>query len=692
MGFKSRKLFVGLISLAAVFAAYLLVTRLSDTAPIDIDAVSGPADGSVPAGRLDVDESSGDVGMVTDEVGVETVEMAEFITLNKQKQVERKFGFEKLLHEVDDEWEIEKPYMTIFRSNFKCHITAATGKVRVETTAGGKPQPKDATLTGNVVVHVLPEIGSDVKESFVYLDDVIYISEKSQFSTAGPVKFVSADAQMLGKGLELVYNEQAERLEFLRIKHLDSLRLKNSELPLSSSPNSQTASTEIKAEMRPGLASKTSGTQKSRQVKAAEEKGERYRCLFSKNVLIDSPEQLVFADELSINNILWSKGSEGKSANADVTGRTLAEPADAAAQTFASQKDQDSSIAEAGFATAKQAGDIVVTCDNGMLFAPMDSPIGVANFVRAKSKDVSIESRSAKSIDDANGRTTMVARRIDYYEDTDRIIFKGDCKFSMLKADSKSRQKYNLSAPRLTVDLFGKDAEKPSSASAGNIKHITANGGIVRLETLKMAMQKPTSAKGLPGELLEESLGGVKLKCVRFDYDPGQEVFLATGPGIIAVDNSKVPQPTKQVSKFSSKRPSYSIVRDFASLEYSSLTNQIVADNKSRRILIDYFPVYQNGYIEPVSAAASHIEARLTETGAGRFELSTLSATDGISYEEEGVQFEGERLFYNADESVITAWGDEVRPCLLNGAVVEALEYDLKAGKITTMIAGPGAF
>ena len=59
----------------------------------------------------------------------------------------------------------------------------------------------------------------------VYLDDVTFISDKSLFSTAGPVRFLSADVEMLGRGLELVYNEELERLEFFRVVNLQSLRL-----------------------------------------------------------------------------------------------------------------------------------------------------------------------------------------------------------------------------------------------------------------------------------------------------------------------------------------------------------------------------------------------------------------------------------------------------------------------------------
>ena len=84
--------------------------------------------------------------------------------------------------------------MKFFGDNFTCHLTGDMGNVQVEMV-GGKPNPKDAELLGNVVIHIEPEEGSDVEESFIYLDNMIFISEKSQISTDGPVKFISRSAR-----------------------------------------------------------------------------------------------------------------------------------------------------------------------------------------------------------------------------------------------------------------------------------------------------------------------------------------------------------------------------------------------------------------------------------------------------------------------------------------------------------------
>ena len=124
--------------------------------------------------------------------------------------------------------------MNVYEQDFKCYITADKGEVKIETIAD-KPTPKDATFTGNVVVHIVPNDSSDIKESHIYLDDIAFMSERSQLATAGPVRFISEDAQMLGTGLELVYNDQLERLELFRIVRLESLRIKSSQMAFLSS-------------------------------------------------------------------------------------------------------------------------------------------------------------------------------------------------------------------------------------------------------------------------------------------------------------------------------------------------------------------------------------------------------------------------------------------------------------------------
>jgi hypothetical protein len=693
MGANSRKLLIGLISLAAVLAVFLLYNLMSETPPIDSEMGAYLVDEGAESNAADFERQ---VGTIAD-VGVGTIRKAKYTRLNADKQLEREFGFDTLLHEEAEHWEIEKPYMNIFRSHFNCYITADKGRVQIED-ALGRPTPKDATLTGNVVIHIVPESSSGVKESFVYLDDVVYINDRSQFSTAGPVKFESPDAQMLGRGMEFVYNDQLNRLEYLRIIHLENLRIRTSSKASLFGPQQ----TELPTE--PVAAGVTQKQAADQSTKVAKHKSSvKYRCLFDKNVVINTPEQTVLTDRLSINNIVLSKASDTKS-------------------TKAKDTHLDTSIKPKGPTdeASKEFVDVVVTCDGGIFVSPMDAdaaseasmPIEPGPAVRGR--------QSAENPQDATGKTRFAAHRIDYCalsEDviasgpseltfyvndlidrqapqapvpvkvtaqrqalfqpaTNKVIFEGDCVCTMTRTEPNIRQEYSLAAPKITVNLAEDKTHKSSGPTAG-IEHVTANGGVVQLAVVK--------------ETEKELLGFTKLKCLRFDYDSTEKLCMATGPdGLIAADNSKIQEPREKVSKFALRRQCYAVVRGFDTMKYYLETNQIIADAEKQGIIIDYFPIIKGQQGPQTTVTTSHIEAPLYETDAGRIELASLSATGGFTYEEKDIEFQGSQAFYDAAKSLITAQGDKLQPCYLNGALADAIEYNLKTGRVKTKITGPG--
>ena len=215
----SRRFTIWLVSFLVVLVVYFIYNRLSRTPPIPTDA------SMTPAGQLaDVCDSNGKVGMVGD-VGVGVVKNARYTTLNAQKQVEREFGFRELLHQDGNDWEIEKPYMNIYRRSFRCAITGERANVAVEL-AGGRVTPKQGILTGNVIIRIRPQRKEGPGEMTIYLDDIAFSADKSLFSTAGPVELVSDNIKMTGTGMEIVYNGDDERLERLQITNLQSLRIK----------------------------------------------------------------------------------------------------------------------------------------------------------------------------------------------------------------------------------------------------------------------------------------------------------------------------------------------------------------------------------------------------------------------------------------------------------------------------------
>ncbi|MHC4167800.1 MAG: M56 family metallopeptidase, partial [Planctomycetota bacterium] len=145
------------------------------------------------------------------EVGLGTALKAKFITRDpKTKRRQSEFGFERLLHKAGDIWEIEKPYMNMYRRNSTCYITADEGQVEVETAAG-RTTTQEVTFSSNVVIHIVADGAGGVQESFLYLDNIAFLSDQSLLKTTGPFRFVSKDAQMQGTGLELIWNDQAAR-------------------------------------------------------------------------------------------------------------------------------------------------------------------------------------------------------------------------------------------------------------------------------------------------------------------------------------------------------------------------------------------------------------------------------------------------------------------------------------------------
>ena len=827
-----RKLVIGFVSLCVVLAAYLLYSRLSSSSSIDtgpeVDIIKAAAD----ANAVGFDSEIGKVG----DVGLGPVRKAKYITLNKKtNEVEREFGFEKLLNESRDIWDIEKPYMNIYRRNFKCYVTADNGKVQVET-AIGRTTPKDATFTSNVVVHIISGPPSDVKESFVYLDSIIFLSQRSLLSTAGPVKFVSEDILLNGTGLELIYSEQTERLEYFKITDLESLSIKGSpasmfapgnvrdEAPAEAAKN--TASQQPDEASLAGDTQKTEASAPDTRPQAGKEQGVYYKCTFSKNVLVNTPEQLVFAgDILCINDIFWSKASAGRPDDADAGaadgGETAAGTAEPGRQIADSTGETDVTAPEPAEPNVppEQLENIVVTCDNGFVVVPRDSARAQEDPAADQVEDAAPGTEHPGWLDDGTGRTRFLTRRIDYNVMTgdgvadglseltfyvgsasgadaneapvpvkvtarkganfshtsNKVVFKGDCLVTMPQSGLTEPKDITFTASEITVNLPEDRSKKPDMFAAGpaelvfympnstdinqgpvpvtvdaqkqarflaasnqivfegdsrcimlqedpnvlveymllseqiivdlpadsndslsgpaaGIKHLTASGDVVRLATTKTAKAEGAFAGQVQDANTARLLGGVELKCRRFDYDAVRQEILATGPGVIKLDNSKAPEPDEPVGRFSMRKPCLAFIDGFDTLTYFMRENRIVADvGSQQKLKMDYFPSVDGRYDEHVSAKASHVEALLYKVPGGQTEISTLTATGGIEYEDKGKQFIGSDLFYDHENAIIKVKGDESQPCYYNGVLVDGIIMDIRTDQVEAEIVGPGA-
>ena len=446
-----RKLLVGFVSLGVVFAAYVLYTGVSDTPVLETDSGAEFMESALDSNVGDFENNVGKIG----NIGIGTTQNAYFININKEtRALEREWGFEKLLHEARNFWDLEKPYVNVFEPAFTCYITADRGQVQVETAVGWTAA-KDATFSGNVVIHVLPKESSELKECYVYLDDISFLSEKSQISTAGPVEFVSDDFHMLGRGLEIIYNDQSDRLEFFRIVDLESLRMKGSQAAMFSSGETETPAETVAQAEQPDETVVAAGPEENAgqlpqdaQSLTEQKEGVFYKCVLSKNVRIDTPNELIFADQrILISDIFWSKDSMGLSGDA--------EPGDANdAKAVAAGGEEDHDVDPNGV-LADNAGDpnviaaasgdpnavgpapgdpnespdeaveIVVTCDNGLILVPTDTARDLDEYMQGSNEPEVSAGGRPEQIENDLERTVFLAPRIDYNAATGDVVADG---------------------------------------------------------------------------------------------------------------------------------------------------------------------------------------------------------------------------------------------------------------------------
>jgi len=706
VGSVFRRLLIWLVSLTLVAAAFMLYRRLSRSENVDFAVDDQYSQYVVDTNN---NQSGADAGIIGG-VGVNTLKMARWTDSSDDRTVRRVFGFAELLHKNGDQWAIEKPYMNVFRPDADFFITADHGRVTVENDAD-TTSPKDARLQGNVVIRILTKNTGSGGDLCIYLDDISFMGEQSKFSTDGPVRFVSQHAFMLGKGLRFVYNGSSGRLEFLRLTHIESLRFTNSKRTLFAHDSAQ-----ANHESR-----KPAHTQPLR--KTEQKKGIHYRCLLSGNVVIDAPEQLIFArDELAINDIYQPQsGSQTVAESAAHGANNAVQPAAPNEPTKTADVTTTGRLAPE---FVEQPNDIFVNCDNGILIVPSDSDMSVESFDAFKTGHTTRDAIRAVDSRRNTERTRLTAKKIDYTVSSgdttavgplelvfypndvavnevnrpqksttvpvtvtaqkqavfraaaNQVTLRGDCKCVMTRTDSNATHQYTLSAPVLTVDLLT-GADRTAAAPGLELKHITAAGGPVHLATVETNGTK--------------RLGAAELKCSKFEYDTAEQVYMATGPGVIKIDNSAISQPNDTQNGYTLKKRCWAMVRDFATLKYYCSTRRIVADAEPNKTLnIGYVPIVNDKPAQAIVATAAHVEILLQQISQGRSELSTLWATGGITYEDQDKSFAGSELFYDNNKTLVTVRGDRTWPCLFNGVSVDNIEYDLKTGRVNAQVMGPG--
>jgi hypothetical protein len=537
---------------------------------------------------------------------------------------------------------------------------------------------------------------------------------------------------MFGKGLEFIYNDYFQRIDLLKVVHLESLSFKSEQADFSNKTAKDQTPADANSQIQTKPPEKTVETDNSTKVKSlsdpntqdtAQKEVHLYRCVFSKNVILDSPEQLIFAlEKLSIRNIFRPEDSAEQSDKADPCSTdSVSEPVgDNAADVQKDLEPNSAGSPNSPVIEEQPPVDIVVTCDDGFVLTPMDFNSSDTNSPLVGREELLATARDKLTqLKEADERNLFIAQKIDYCaatretlaigpselkfyarnlfseEANDTVVpitiitqkkaqflptanqaqFEGGCVFTMLREEPNGQQKYTLSAPKITVDL-AEQKDEPRSSMANKIEHLAAAGPTARLSIVKMAEQ--------------EILGGFEIECADIDYDAKQQLFLATGPGEVRVDNTKVPEPNEDAGRFGMRRKSYSIVQSFETLQYFVETDQVIAKAGGQGVVVHYFPIVGGKYDRHITITSSHIEAFLYETADGQTELSTLNATDGVTYVEDDMEFKGSKLFYDAVKAKITVEGDDSQPCIFNGSLVDKIEYDLKTGRKKFQLVGPG--
>ncbi len=337
-----RKVLIGLISFVVVLLGFWAYIQWMDTAPIQVPKASELQDELV---MPEIDPEMQTIGGTK----LITVGQTQYFRYDPvTKEVVAEYGFESLLNPGESSrWRAEKPYLIFYQSDFRCRVDSKRGTFQVETS-GSQSVPKDAQLDEEVVIHIIPEPGSGIAETTIHMDDLTFSSERSEFSTDGPVTIQSSQLQLEGYGLVLIFNMGLGKIEYLQIKDLDFLQVSGlapSSSPLGTKPQEASpGGTEIAAGHE-GIQEEETGSPSN-----------LYQCAIRDNVVIQYGNELVVsgADAVDILNVRLASMNETDGRSGGSRGN-------------AGTSDSQRSSAVQGQA----AHNVTVRCDGGMIIQPM---------------------------------------------------------------------------------------------------------------------------------------------------------------------------------------------------------------------------------------------------------------------------------------------------------------------------------
>lgn len=741
-----RKIIIGIIAgliTAALFAAYL---RLTGTKGIPVSGGS--------AVQEVADQPFDPKAKRIDDTIVHSVQQSRYTILDPQtRQVSRIFGFESLLNPgvQSNNWQVEKPYINFFEKRFSCRMDAERGVFEMEPS-GGSRIPQNAQFTGKVVIRLQPIEGRQFTETVILMDDLSYSSERSEFFTAGPVKLVSAQTRLVGKGLLMIYNPASQQIEYFEIQKLEYLRLKNtveSKLLGQSTEPAVLSAAETKtptvAQNEPAAASQTVTTDTPQNESNA---APLYQCTLNDTVRIVYGDQVIVnsADRINLINIVFG----GKSDTADKTtepNHTASVPPDSSQLANQAPPTQNppppAKQADVEWANRMtlpatpaddDARDVVVTCRGKMIFKPMNSLLvtaspSVQNDSNAPSQAAADESVSAvaqettvmDSSNSAQKPARFEATRIDYNLTQGDAVAVGPVRFSFhTPADAND--------PGSSVPVII-SAQKNAEFFAGDkksIRQVVFNGNVVSDATEARSADK--SIRRLYGDKLTVDLaadpngktqmahvavtGGdvrleavrflndvkishIKLNCKRFDYEGELQTIVAAGPGEIQLNNKDIPaaDPNAPAQSLDFRQPCVALVNGFDTLTWLRPENKIRVDGSAESMNLSYMTI-KNGKPDAITnAQMMNAVLYIARDAAGRDMLKELTADHGVFMEQVGQHtLKGQKLRYTGDDGWVRIEGDETQPCFVDGIKAPMINYNLQTGQLKTQLStAPGA-
>ncbi|MCI0500057.1 MAG: hypothetical protein L0Y36_10355, partial [Planctomycetales bacterium] len=366
-----RKVIIGLISVMAIGLVFWGYMQVMDTTLPPPPAARQTADLPMPRPDNSDDRQPG-------QTVIHGAQQSRYVILDPvTKETRRVLGFQKLLNPEagSSRWQVEKPYLIFYESGYQCRVESDSGTFQIET-AGTNAEPKDvqdAQLHGNVVIHLTPQAGGKISDTFIYMDDLTFSSERSEFVTDGPVKVASDQIRLDGFGLILIFDAAKSRIEYMHIRDLDELRLIN--MAASASTAVAPDATSSAKPDRPQSVSPQTPRDVSSVTTAADSQeaapaapSDYYQCILDNNVVIYYGDQLrvAGADQVAIQNILFSKMNTAG-------GQEEPSPADQKTDVSEPRRSRPAPAAKTPSSppTADSGCDVVVSCDGGIILKPM---------------------------------------------------------------------------------------------------------------------------------------------------------------------------------------------------------------------------------------------------------------------------------------------------------------------------------